>query len=274
MRNSSGGIEQRPVDRRAGYMVMENLKTMIKKAGQMILAADLEHADVEVKSSRGDLRTIYDTAVEEFLRQELGRLWPEAQFIGEESGLQKREAERYCFIVDPIDGTANFAWGYHHSAVSIALARGERIMAGLVYNPYLDELFHARAGEGAYLNGRPIRVSQRSLQDGMVSFGTSPYDKTKAAATFSLARLLYENALDVRRSGSAALDLCYVPCGRCELFYEMSLYPWDYAAGSLIIAEAGGLLATMEGGELRFSDRTTLVAGGPPAFHDFWELYK
>jgi len=239
----------------------------------MILAADLEHADVEVKSTRGDLRTNYDTAVEEFLRRELALVLPEAQFIGEESGLQKREADKYCFIVDPIDGTANFTWDYHHSAVSIALAKGERILAGLVYNPYLDELFHARAGEGAYLNGRLIQVSQRSLRDGLICFGTSPYDKTKAAATFSLARLLYEKSLDVRRSGSAALDLCYVACGRCDLFYEMSLYPWDYAAAALIVTEAGGMLATMEGEELRFSDRTTLVAGGPPAFRDFWELY-
>ncbi|HRY12632.1 MAG TPA: inositol monophosphatase family protein [Syntrophomonadaceae bacterium] len=246
---------------------------IIKKAGGMILAADLEHADVEVKSTRGDLRTNYDTAVEEFLRRELALVLPEAQFIGEESGLQKREADKYCFIVDPIDGTANFTWDYHHSAVSIALAKGERILAGLVYNPYLDELFHARAGEGAYLNGRLIQVSQRSLRDGLICFGTSPYDKTKAAATFSLARLLYEKSLDVRRSGSAALDLCYVACGRCDLFYEMSLYPWDYAAAALIVTEAGGMLATMEGEELRFSDRTTLVAGGPPAFRDFWELY-
>ncbi len=253
--------------------MMERLMAIIKKAGGMILAADLEHADVEVKSTRGDLRTNYDTAVEEFLRRELALVLPEAQFIGEESGLQKREADKYCFIVDPIDGTANFTWDYHHSAVSIALAKGERILAGLVYNPYLDELFHARAGEGAYLNGRLIQVSQRSLRDGLICFGTSPYDKTKAAATFSLARLLYEKSLDVRRSGSAALDLCYVACGRCDLFYEMSLYPWDYAAAALIVTEAGGMLATMEGEELRFSDRTTLVAGGPPAFRDFWELY-
>jgi len=252
---------------------MERLMAIIKKAGGMILAADLEHADVEVKSTRGDLRTNYDTAVEEFLRRELALVLPEAQFIGEESGLQKREADKYCFIVDPIDGTANFTWDYHHSAVSIALAKGERILAGLVYNPYLDELFHARAGEGAYLNGRLIQVSQRSLRDGLICFGTSPYDKTKAAATFSLARLLYEKSLDVRRSGSAALDLCYVACGRCDIFYEMSLYPWDYAAAALIVTEAGGMLATMEGEELRFSDRTTLVAGGPPAFRDFWELY-
>ena len=252
--------------------MMERLTAIIKEAGGMILAADLEHADVEIKSNRGDLRTNYDTAVEEFLCRELALVLPEAQFIGEESGLRKREAKKDCFIVDPIDGTANFTWDYHHSAVSIALARGEGIMAGLVYNPYLDELFHAQAGQGAYLNGRPIQVSQRSLRDGLVCFGTSPYDKTKAQATFSLAQLLYEKALDVRRSGSAALDLCYVACGRCDLFYEMSLYPWDYAAAALIVTEAGGLLSTMEGEELRFNARTTLVAGGPPAFRDFWEL--
>ncbi|MEQ8201389.1 MAG: inositol monophosphatase family protein [Syntrophomonadaceae bacterium] len=255
-------------------MLLEGLATIIKKAGGMIRTADLEHADIEVKSGRGDLRTNYDTAVEDLLRQELALVLPEAQFIGEESGLQKREAEKFCFIVDPIDGTANFTWDYHHSAVSIALAQGEQIITGLVYNPYMDELFYAQAGEGAWLNGRPIQVSQRRLRDGLVCFGTSPYDKTRADATFSLARLLYQNALDIRRSGSAALDLCYVACGRCDLFYEMMLYPWDYAAAALIVTEAGGLLSTMEGTRLHFNDRSTLVAGGPPAFHDFWEIYK
>lgn len=254
--------------------MMERLAAIIKRAGEMILAADIDHADIEVKSSPGDLRTKYDTAVQDILCRELAELLPEAQFIGEESGMQNRAAGGYCFIVDPIDGTANFTWDYHHSAVSIALAQGDRIITGLVYNPYMDELFYAQLGKGAFLNGRAIQASQRRLSEGLVSFGTSPYDKTKAAATFSLARLLYETAMDVRRSGSAALDLCYVACGRCDLFYEMMLYPWDYAAASLIVTEAGGLLSTMEGGPLGFSDRTTLVAGGKMAFRDFWEIYK
>lgn len=254
--------------------MLERLTGIIRQAGKMILAADLDQAEVQSKSGPGDLRTSYDIEVQDMLCRELAGLMPEAQFIGEESGMQARIPGGYCFIVDPIDGTANFTRDYRHSAVSIALAQGERIITGLVYNPYLDELFYAQLGQGAYRNGRPIQASPRGLNEGLVCFGTSPYDKTQAAATFSLARLLYETGMDVRRSGSAALDLCYVACGRCELFYEMMLYPWDYAAAALIVTEAGGRLSTMEGGQLGFSGRSTLVAGGAQAFQDFWEIYR
>lgn len=255
-------------------MLLEELCNVIRKAGEMILKADISQADVEVKSSPGDFITKYDVLVQDMLCDELARLLPEAQFIGEESKLTRKNNAGYCFIVDPIDGTANFAWDYHHSAISIALAGDNEMITGLVFNPYLNELFYAQTGQGAFLNGQPIRASQRRLKEGLVCFGTAPYYKDKAEATFKLARMLYENSLDVRRSGSAALDICYIACGRCELFYEMMLSPWDYAAASLIVREAGGMAATMEGEELQFSHKTSLLAGGPQAFHDFWQIYK
>lgn len=255
-------------------MLLHELSGIIRKAGDIILRADISHAEVAVKSSPGDFITKYDVAVQNMLCDELARLFPEAQFIGEESKLARKLNTGYCFIVDPIDGTANFAWDYHHSAISVALARDNEIITGLVFNPYLNELFCAEIGQGAFLNGRPIRASQRGLSEGLVCFGTAPYHKDKAEATFSLARILYQNSLDVRRSGSAALDICYVACGRCDLFYEMMLSPWDYAAASLIVREAGGRVATLQGEDLQFNDKTSLVAGGPQAFQDFWQIYK
>lgn len=254
--------------------MLDQLSAIVRKAGAIILSADMSQADLEVKSGPGDFVTRYDIAVQAMLRDELQKLLPEALFVGEESGLANVKTDGCCFIVDPIDGTANFAWNYRHSAVSVGLALEEKMVIGLVFNPYLDELFYAEAGQGAFLNGKRIHASQRSLKNGLVSFGSSPYDKTKAEATFALAKFLYENSLDVRRSGSAALDLCYIACGRCELFYEMSLAPWDYAAASLIVTEAGGIITTMAGESIQLHDQTTILAGGRPAYADFQHIYR
>jgi myo-inositol-1(or 4)-monophosphatase len=254
--------------------MFDKLSSIVRRAGDIILSADMNKAELEVKSGPGDFVTKYDRAVQDMLCDELKKVLPEAEFIGEETGLVNRKRNGYCFIVDPIDGTTNFAWNYRHSAVSIGLAHQEKIVIGLVYNPYTDELFYAEAGKGAYLNGKHIYASERRLKNGLVCFGSSPYDKTKADATFSLAKLLYKNSLDVRRSGSAALDICYIACGRCELFYEMTLSPWDYAAASLIVSEAGGMITTLQGESLQFDDKTSVLAGGSEAYDDFWHVYK
>ena len=253
--------------------MLEELSAIVRKAGGIILSADMSKIRLQQKTSPGDFVTSCDIAVQEMLRDELKRLLPEARFIGEESSPEDIDTEGYCFIVDPIDGTANFAWDYRHSAVSVALAYNEKMVFGLVYNPYLDELFYAEAGKGAFLNGSRIWASKRRLRDGLVCFGSSPYDKTKAEATFSLAGFLYENALDVRRSGSAALDICYIACGRCDLFYEMSLSPWDYAAASLIVIEADGVISNMYGQPLQYRKKSSVLAGGRNAYHDFWRVY-
>lgn len=254
--------------------MLNELSAVVRKAGDIILSADMSMTHLEEKSSHGDFVTSYDIAVQDMLCAELKKLMPEAGFIGEEHSHAEVNRDGYCFIVDPIDGTANFAWNYRHSAVSVGLAYHAKMVLGLVYNPYLDELFYAEAGKGAFLNGIPISASRRRLKSGLVCFGTSPYDKNKAEATFSLARFLYENALDVRRSGSAALDICYIACGRCDLFFEMSLSPWDYAAASLIVNEAGGLISTIEGESLPLHHSSSVLAGGREAYRDFCKVYR
>lgn len=252
--------------------MFDELSLIVRRAGAIVLSADMSTADLEVKSSPGDFVTKYDRAVQDMLFDELQKLLPEAGFVGEESGAGNIKTQGSRFIVDPIDGTANLAWNYRHSAVSVGLANDDKMVMGLVYNPYLDELFHAEAGQGAFLNGKRIYASQRGLKNGLVSFGSSPYDKTQADMTFSLAKFLYKYALDVRRSGSAALDICYIACGRCELFYEMSLAPWDFAAASLIVSEAGGIITTMHGESLPLNDQTSVLAGGSQAYHDFRQI--
>jgi len=252
--------------------MLNKVALIIRRAGDMIRGADRGRMVIEEKSSPGDMVTHYDIAVQDMLFQELRRLLPEAGFIGEENGLNIGDNSGYCFLVDPIDGTANFARDYHHSSVSVGLAYAGRMVIGLVLNPYLDELFYAQAGRGAFLNGRPIHASERGLPHSIVLFGTSPHDKSKVDETFALAKLLHLNSLDVRRSGSAALDLCYIAAGRCELFFEMRLEPWDYAAASLIVQEAGGVVTSLDGHPLAFDGPHSVLAGGRQAYQDYWNL--
>ena len=143
----------------------------------------------------------------------------------------------------------NLIRGLRRSAVSLALAEGGRVVYGAVYNPYAGELFTARLGGGAYLNGDRIHVTAATeLAQALVSVGTAPGKRSEAARVFREMYALYEHCIDVRRSGSAALDLCDVACGRMDAYVERFLYPWDYAAGMLICSEAGGRVTTVEGG--------------------------
>lgn len=252
--------------------MLNKLIPIVRRAGKIILSADLNNTDLRIKSTPGNFVTRYDWAVQNMLYDELKKILPGAEFVGEESDQINSSGSGYCFIVDPIDGTTNLAWDYHHSAVSVGLAHNQKMVIGLVYNPYLDELFYAEAGKGAYLNNKRIYASNRRLKKGLVSFGSSPYDKTRADETFSLVKVLYQNSLDIRRSGAAALDICYIACGRCELFFEMDLSPWDYAAASLIVNEAGGIITDLKGESIQFRHRTSILAGGSQAYQDFWNI--
>ena len=142
----------------------------------------------------------------------------------------------------------------------MALVVDGKAEAGVVYNPYLDEMFAARRGCGAYCNGKRIRTSCDILENSIVIFGTSPYNEELAEKSFRLAYEYFKKAGDVRRSGSAALDLCSVAAGRAELFFELSLSPWDFAAGALIVEEAGGLVHDAEGKALSYDRKYPVIA--------------
>ena len=133
---------------------------------------------------------------------------------------------------------------------------------GVVYNPYTDEMFTAQRGVGSFCNGRRLAVSTQPLENAVVLFGTSPYREDLSERSFKLAYSLFRRSLDVRRSGSAALDLCAVAAGRAELFFELALAPWDYAAGSLIVQEAGAMVTTIDGGALTYDRQCPVFARG------------
>ena len=235
--------------------MLETIIDIVRQAGEIVLSARDIGSRTREKTSAADLVTEYDLAVEQFLKEKLPPLVPGSIFFGEEEAENADPSRGWAFIVDPIDGTTNFVRGLQQSAVSVALAK-----YGVVYDPYKHEMFSARRGGGAFLNGAPIRVSDRPLDQGIFAMGTALYRPEYFQRTMRLTEQLFRRSCDFRRMGAAALDLCSVACGRTDAFFEYSLSPWDYAAGSLIVIEAGGAASTLEGGPLSVSQRCSCWA--------------
>lgn len=240
--------------------LLEEICVLLKECGEIMLKADRSSAAIDAKGGHKNFVTSYDKSLQDKIRKRLAELLPEARFVGEEGDTDDYSEVGYAFIVDPIDGTTNFIKDYHMSCTSIGLIKdGEQYM-GAIYNPYLDEMYTAIKGEGAFLNGNPIHVTDKPLEEALVVFGTAPYYPEKSKQAFDMAYEYLQTCIDVRRSGSAALDLCGVAAGRLEIYYEPSLSPWDHAAGSLIVREAGGKTTTLSGGKLSLEDKCSIIA--------------
>ena len=230
-----------------------------RKAAELILHA--HGVMTERKSGARDVVTQYDRAVQQLLMDELRAAVPEAHFFCEEMDEREKLDSPQLFIIDPIDGTMNFVRGFSHSCISVAYAEKGAVQAAAVCNPYLGEMFHAVRGGGAFLNGREIRTAEDELANSVVCFGTAPYRPDLSDKTFALARRMFEKSLDVRREGTAELDLCSVAAGRAGLYFELDLSLWDYAAGALIVEEAGGVCRRADGSPLALTaEKSTVVA--------------
>nr|WP_304578450.1 inositol monophosphatase family protein [uncultured Acetatifactor sp.] len=244
--------------------LLQEIIAIAKDCGSILLSASDIERKIHQKAGRGNFVTDYDSRVQAILKSRLLELVPGAAFLGEEDQMDGTDVSKgYAFIVDPIDGTANFTRNYHASCISIALAQDGRPVLGVVHNPYLEETFHARKGKGAYLNGQQIHASDRTLAEGLILFGTAPYDERLIRKSFEVAYRYVSRAEDLRRSGSAAIDLCMVASGRAEFFFELALSPWDYAAGALIVEEAGGFVGDLRGGALTFDHSQAVTARAP-----------
>lgn len=240
--------------------LLEKIIEVAKNCGDIIKTADRTDILISDKAGKANFVTEYDCKVQQYAKEKLMEILPEAGFLGEEEETQIDTSKEYIFIVDPIDGTTNFIKDYKVSCVSIGLIKNGERYIGVVYNPYLDELFCGLKGEGAYLNGKRIHVSSEELSNGLVLFGSSPYNTELAKISFEKAYEFFTKALDIRRSGSAALDLCSVAAGRAELYFEMLISPWDFAAGALILEEAGGIVTTIEGEKLTNFTKSSVLA--------------
>ena len=217
--------------------------------------------DIQSKGSIHNLVTEWDKRIEETLVTYIRSHYPSHNFLGEEGGDQRGSADEPLWIIDPIDGTVNFAHGIPIFTVSIGVAVGGKVVSGVVLQPMTQELFHAEKGKGAYLNGKRIEVSKTStLEHAMFSVGF-PYNVKDHFQTCvdHLAQFL-RLGVPIRRLGSAALDLSYVAAGRLDGFWEITLQPWDVAAGLLIVEEAGGRVTHYDGSPRKLLENKSLLA--------------
>ncbi len=235
-------------------------------AGDIILAnlGRISKDDIDTKQA-SDFVTYVDRESERTILSVIREEFPGHCFLAEES-VKEAAAGEYRWIIDPLDGTTNFIHGYPAFAVSIALEfRGEIIM-GLVFDPLRREVFTAEKGAGAFLNGRPVSVSAvGELKHGLIATGFPFRKKEMIDEYLRLFRNIFHRVSDIRRAGSAALDLAHLACGRCDGFFEIGLSPWDVAAGSILIKEAGGIVTDFGGGGDYLL--TGNIVGGTPAVH-------
>ena len=240
--------------------LIRKISEIVEKAGEIMLSAENIDSVTRQKSSAADLVTAYDVEIENFLRERLLPLVPGSIFYGEEEKENQDPTRGWAYIVDPIDGTANFTRGFSQSAISVALLEDGVPRYAVVLDPYRKELYTAKRGCGAFCNGQPIHVSNRPLNQGIFGMGTAPYNPELHDLTLELTRKLFERSCDFRRMGAAVPDLCAMACGRLDAFFECLLSPWDYAAGSLLIEEAGGTISTLDGAPLPYNRKCSVWA--------------
>ena len=241
-------------------MTIEDLIQIVKEAGNILLTA--KRPKIMEKAGHANFVTETDEKVQRFLVDKLKDVLPEAEFLGEEDGkdaFSYKMASGFCFVIDPIDGTSNFIYEYRPSVISVALLKDGKPYMAVVYNPYDDMMFSAVTGQGACLNGDRIMSSDAPLSDQLACFGTAPYYEEYRDRSFDIAKRLLPLCVDLRRSGTAAWDMCCVAIGRCGLYFELKIQIWDYAAAALIAMEAGCSVTDIEGRPLSYTGASSAL---------------
>ena len=228
-------------------------KTIIRDFGE------IENLQVSLKGP-GDFVTNCDKKVEKILIDELQKARPNYSILSEEIGKVTND-DSFKWIIDPIDGTANFLHGVPHFAISIGLEHNKEIICGIIYDPIKDEMFTAEKGNGSYLNNQRMRVSSRSkLKDCIVFTGGPKYEsKNRDLALEEYKKFSSKTLIPIRKLGSAALDMAYVAAGRCDGFWQRNLNYWDIAAGIILVKEAGGFVTDFSGNN-RYVENKTILA--------------
>lgn len=246
---------------------LKEIKNIVLEAGAFLKNREAA-GHITVKGA-SDYVTEVDRQVQDFIQKALREKYPEIQFLGEEKNNEEIDFSGLVWVLDPVDGTTNLIHDYRRSSISLALMENGQTVSGIVYQPYTDEMFWAEKGAGAYLNGRRIHVSgAERMEECMFAFGTAPYDKEKfGEESFRKIYRVFMDSQDIRRSGSAAIDMAETAAGRIDGFFERKLSIWDYAAGRLLVAEAGGKATDFEGGELGCAMKSSVVCGNP-AIHE------
>ena len=244
---------------------LRNITIEIEKAVRetaVFILKESESFDNSRTESKGlnNFVSYVDKGSEKMLVERLSSILPEAGFITEEGTIEKTGL-KYCWVIDPLDGTTNFLHGLHPYAISIALMEYDEVVAGVIYEVSGNETFTAWKNGGAWLNGRPIHVSKTaSLADSLIATGLPYSDFDRLEPYMNCLTYFCKNTHGIRRLGSAAMDLGYVACGRYEVFYEYALYPWDIAAGIILVREAGGRISNFSGIENNLTGKEIVAA--------------
>lgn len=242
--------------------MIENLTKIIKEAAEILKEGYYSSKDVTFKAKK-DLVTKYDVGVENFLKEKFSKEFTSFNIIAEESDNSNLEFND-SIIIDPIDGTTNFVNGVPHCAISVGVYKGKKPYIAIVYNPILDELYTAKVGEGSFLNGNKLNVTKEdSFQKALISTGfpyTSGTVQSDLDIVINSLKTILPKCQDIRRLGSASLDLCYVAKGVYEGYYEINLKAWDVSAGILILTEAGGKVTNHMGKEYDIFNDKCIVA--------------
>jgi myo-inositol-1(or 4)-monophosphatase len=246
-----------------------------RKAGRSLKRdfGEVEHLQVSLKGP-ANFVTAADRRTEEILGAELTKARPGYGFLGEEGGRRAGEDKSHCWIVDPLDGTTNFLHGIPQFAISIGLEREGVIVAGVIYNPVIDEMFTAERGKGAFLNDQRLRVAaRRRMNEAVVACGLPHFGRGDLAIFNREFAVVQERVAGLRRFGAAALDLAWVAAGRFDAYWERDLSPWDMAAGILMVREAGGFATDLDGGDAIFAKKQ-IVAGNEFLHGDLIQALK
>jgi len=237
-------------------------------AGEVILnnLGKLSSQDIHLKKT-SDFVTYVDKASEQSIIKTIREHYPHHKLLAEES-IKEAGTQDYLWIIDPLDGTTNYIHGYPVFSVSIALHFDNDAILGVVFDPLRNDLFSAEKGKGAYLNGNALAVSSvDTMKDSLIATGFPFRNKHLTDQYLRLFKQVFHKVSDLRRSGSAALDLAYLACGKCDGFFEIGLSPWDMAAGCLIVKEAGGVVTDFRGGP-NFLTTGNIVAGNTAIHHE------
>lgn len=236
--------------------MLDQIAKIVREASELMKP---ENIKVEQKGNDSNYVTTADVNVENFLKEHLLALLPGSSFVGEESDEAAADTE-YIWVVDPIDGTSNFIRNLGLSAISVGLLKDRKPYIGVVYQPYRDEMYTAKVGEGSFLNGERIHVSDRDFRHSHLCSAMSLYNKDYAPPCFRIIERVYAESDDLRRLGTAAVEMVYLAAGRVELYFEIRLFPWDVAAAIPIITEAGGYVELMFEDELPLNRPIPVIA--------------
>ena len=243
-------------------ILIEEIQTVVREAAKFF--ADRDAVAKMKEKGAYNYVTAVDEVVQSFIQEKLGVLYPNIQFIGEEKDNSDIDMNGLIWVLDPVDGTTNLIHDYHYSAISLALLDSGETVLGIVYDVSANEMYYAQKGKGSYLSGKKIHVSEsKTMKESLISVGTSPYYKCEAEENFKIFMHIFKDCQDIRRGGCASLDMAHVACGRIDGYIENHLKLWDYAAGTLIVREAGGEVLDYDGKNLLMELDGNVVAGNP-----------